>query len=161
MPMGSYICVTCRSIYDRDQESWLVKIVLDNLIAPFQCSWSLDFTGVQRTKCSHASLVSKKVRWSGYSEFILIPWSAPKNNVDHLIPFWSRLQTLLPATCELSIQQPAHHSQLHLPACMPQLFNVKNSDSKWLLVDCLSRTTAYFTMPSVNNTLYNAIGLIE
>ena len=89
MPMGSYICVTCRSIYDRDQESWLVKIVLDNLIAPFQGSWSLEFTGVQRTKCSHASLVSKKVRWSvdiSYSEFILIPWSAPKNNVDRLIP---------------------------------------------------------------------------
>ena len=35
-----------------------------SLIAPFRCSWSLDFTGVQRTKHGHASVVSKKVRWS-------------------------------------------------------------------------------------------------
>jgi len=42
---GSHIRVARRSICDRDQESWSVKIVLDHLIAPFWGSWSLDFTG--------------------------------------------------------------------------------------------------------------------
>ena len=31
------------------------------------------------------------------SESVLIPWLAPKKNVDRLIPFWSWLQTLLQA----------------------------------------------------------------
>ena len=75
---GSHIRVACRSVCDRDQESWSEKIVLDRLIAPFRGSWSLDFTGVQRTKCSHASLVSKKVRWSvdnSRSEFVALDFS--------------------------------------------------------------------------------------
>jgi len=78
---GSHIHVTCS---DRDQEFWSVKIVLDHLIAPFQGSWLLDFTGVQRTKRSHASVVSKKVRWLvdiSRSEFVLILWLSPKKNV--------------------------------------------------------------------------------
>ena len=44
----------------------------------FRGSWSLDFTGVQRTKRSHASLVSKKVRWSvdnSRSEFVALDFS--------------------------------------------------------------------------------------
>jgi len=61
---GSHVRVARRSVCDSDQESWSVKIVLDRLIAPFRGSWSLDFTGVQRTKRSHASVVPKKVRWS-------------------------------------------------------------------------------------------------
>jgi len=60
---GSHIRVACRSVCACDQESWSVKIVLDRLIAPFWGSWSLDFTGVQRTKHSHASVVSKKMFW--------------------------------------------------------------------------------------------------
>ena len=35
---GSHIHIACRSVYDRDQEPWLVKIVLDRLIAPFRGS---------------------------------------------------------------------------------------------------------------------------
>jgi len=73
-----------------------MKIVLDHLIAPFRGSWSLDFTGVQRTKCGHASVVSKKVRWSlmlvaqnSSLRIRLDPLIAPKKNVGHLIPFWS------------------------------------------------------------------------
>jgi len=60
--MGSH--VACRSacewnkILDRQ-----TKMVLDRLIAPFQGSWLLDFMGVQRTKRSHAFVVSKKVFW--------------------------------------------------------------------------------------------------
>ena len=61
---GSHIRVTHRSVCNRDQGSSLVKIVLDCLIAPFRGSWLLDFTGVQRTKRGHASVVFKKVRWS-------------------------------------------------------------------------------------------------
>ena len=75
---GSHIHVACRSVCDRDQESWSMKIVLDLLIAPFRGSWSLDATGVQRTKRTHACQVSEKVHWSvdiSRSEFILIPWS--------------------------------------------------------------------------------------
>ena len=71
------------------------------LIAPFWSSWLLDFMGVQRTKLSHASLVSKKVHWLvdiSRSEFVSIPWSAPKKNADCLISFWSQSQTLLQAT---------------------------------------------------------------
>ena len=97
-PRGSHIYVTCRSVCDCDQESWSVKIILDRLITPFRGFWSLDFTGVQRTKCSHASVVSKKVHWLvdiSRSEFVLIPW---KKNVDRLILFWSQSQTLLQAT---------------------------------------------------------------
>jgi len=49
------------------------------------------FTRVQRTRCSHASLVSEKMCWSVHksrSEFIFIPWSTPKNLIAwfHLIP---------------------------------------------------------------------------
>ena len=42
------------------------------------------------------------MRWSvdfSRSEFVSIPWSAPKKDVDCLIPFWSRSQTLLQARC--------------------------------------------------------------
>jgi len=46
---GSHIHVACRSVCDRDQESWTVKIVLNHLIALFWGSWLLDSTGVQRT----------------------------------------------------------------------------------------------------------------
>jgi len=52
--------LACRSVCDRDQKSWSVKIVLDRLIAPFRGSWSLDSTGVQRTKCSHAAKYLRK-----------------------------------------------------------------------------------------------------
>jgi len=34
------------------------------------------------------------------------------------------------------------------------LFNIKNCDSKLLFVDCLSQTTAYLTLSSINNALY-------
>jgi len=67
------------------------KIVLDRLIP----------REFKRTKRSHACQVSEKVRWSvdfSSSEFVLIPWSARKKDVDRLIPFWSRSQTLLQAT---------------------------------------------------------------
>ena len=43
-PFCSFLIVACRSVCDRDQEFWLVKIVLDRLITPFRGSWSLDFT---------------------------------------------------------------------------------------------------------------------
>ena len=61
---GSHICVACRSVYDRDPKTRSVKIILDHLIAPFRGSWLLDFMGFQRTKHSHASVVSKKVHQS-------------------------------------------------------------------------------------------------
>jgi len=64
-----------------------------SLIVPFS-SWLLDFMGFQRTKCSHTSLVSEKLVNIIYSEFVLIPWSAPKMSIDRMIPFWSQLQTL-------------------------------------------------------------------
>jgi len=47
---SSHLHIAHRSISDRDQESWLVKIVLDHLIIPFPSSWLLDFTRGQRTK---------------------------------------------------------------------------------------------------------------
>ena len=50
---SSHIYVACRSICNRDLESWSAKIVLDRLIAPFRGSWSLDSMGVQMTKHSH------------------------------------------------------------------------------------------------------------
>ena len=46
--------------------------------------------GSKDKKRSHASLVSVKMCWSvdiSRSEFILIPWSTPKKNIDRLIPF--------------------------------------------------------------------------
>ena len=64
------------------------KIVLDCSITLSWGSWSLDFTGVQRTKRSHASLVSEKMRRSvdiSCSEFVLIPWLASKKNINRLI----------------------------------------------------------------------------
>jgi len=47
---GSHIHVACRSVCDRDQEFWSVKIVLDRLIAPFQGSWSFD---ILRKRCNY------------------------------------------------------------------------------------------------------------
>jgi len=84
---GSHLHITCRSVCDWDQESWSVKIVLDCLIIP---SWSLDFMEVQRIKRCHTPLVSDRRCWSveiSDPEFVLIPWSATKWNIDPWIPF--------------------------------------------------------------------------
>jgi len=66
------------------------------------CPWSLDhfllkllsawFYRGSKNKALPRFLVSQKMCWSVYiysgcSEFILIPWSTPKRNVDHLIQF--------------------------------------------------------------------------
>ena len=40
---GSHLRIARRSVCDWDQESW-------HLIIPFRCSWSLEFTEVQRTR---------------------------------------------------------------------------------------------------------------
>ena len=44
MSRSSHLYSACRSVCDRDQESWLEKIILDRLIIPFGGSWLLDFT---------------------------------------------------------------------------------------------------------------------
>ena len=56
-----------------------------------------------RCTCCHFSLVSDKMCWLidiSFSEFDhhMIPWPVPKGNIDHLILFWSLLQTLLQLT---------------------------------------------------------------
>jgi len=86
---GSRICVTCRNIcatgiknldwWKSSLIAWLLRSeALDPLIL-----W--EFKG---QNYSHASLVSEKVCWLvdiSRSEFILVPWLAPKKNVDRIL----------------------------------------------------------------------------
>ena len=68
---------------------WRLSLIY--LIIPFQSPklWSLDL----RAKHSNASLVSEKMCWLvdiSCSEFVLIPWSVLKKNIDHFDPSHKR-----------------------------------------------------------------------
>ena len=75
-----------REMLNRYGESWTDMAGTQNVsnqIVAF-CSKALVLREFKGKKCSHASLVSEKVRWSvdiSHSEFVLIPWLAPKRTL--------------------------------------------------------------------------------
>ena len=100
---GSHILVACRSICDRIKNLGRWKSSLITWLLHFEALDCLSLWEFKVQKHCHTRLVSEKLCWSvdiSHSEVIFIPWSAPKENVDHLIPFWPRSQTLLRATCD-------------------------------------------------------------
>ena len=98
---GDHICMPVKALVTRikNLDWWKSSLIAWSLHSEvLDCLILWEFKGQEH---SHASLVSEKVHWSGdisRSEFVLIPWLAPKSNVDCLIPFWSQSQTLLQAT---------------------------------------------------------------
>lgn len=69
------ICIACRSTCNCDHCPWMLNFeALDHLT-----SW--EFKGQKQPHL----LVSEKVHWSVDIGCVLIPWSAPKKNIDRLI----------------------------------------------------------------------------
>ena len=93
---GSHIRIACRSVCDRDQEFWLLKIVLDCLIAPLEALDPLILREFKGNKCTHTSLVLEKVRWSVDFSCSESSWS-----LDHLLKECLSLDSILIANTSI------------------------------------------------------------
>ena len=80
---GSHLCVTYRSVGDRNQVIWLAKIVLGCLIILLKLLIHRGSKGKSSCTSLENLLISCDLCCL---EFVLIPWSGLNKYVDHLIP---------------------------------------------------------------------------